>query len=150
MTRQRSCNNPFLEYFSLEGYICITLMTSRIELASSLIMVIISGMFSGFEYYQTLINDFKCCLCFWHGISSRAMLTEYNVIKRHVNSEAQFQMKNFILLTALFLFCETGINYIAMHGITRNRMWEAIASHVRHLTGFSALAPKKLSSRFHS
>mgnify|MGYP000589008385 FL=1 len=55
-------------------------------------------------------------------------------------------MKNFILLTALFLFCETGINYIAMHGITRNRMWEAIASHVRHLTGFSALAPKKLSS----
>ena len=73
------------------------------------------------------------------------MLAEYNVIKRPVNSEAYVSNEEFYFIKCPFLFCETGIDYIAMHGITRNRMWEAIASHVRHLTGFSALAPKKLS-----
>ena len=53
------------------------------KFASAPIVVIISVIFSGF-----VIDDFKCCLCLWHCISSCAMLAEYNVIKRPVNSDA--------------------------------------------------------------
>lgn len=33
-----------------------------------------------------------------------------------------------------------------MQGILRNQMWAATVNHIRRLSGFSALAPKTLSS----